>query len=132
MPRLAVAAISVLGVSTVALAVALAVVLATDDDGADDDVHAMGNGYAGMMGAMAMMDSDAMLERMREVLGEDGYEAMLQHMQDHRDGSAGAMGPGADGMMHQLMDGMLSMMPADSGGHMFPNDDMPMQGMYGR
>ena len=132
MTRRAIAAITILGVSTVALAVALEVVLATDDDSSGGDAHVTGNGYAGMMGAMAGMDSDAMLERMREVLGEAGYAAMLQHMEDHRDGTAGFMAPGIDGMMHQMMDGMMSMMPADGAGHMFPNDEMPMPGIPGR
>ncbi len=132
MTRRAVAATAILGVSTVALAVALGVVLATGDDSSNDDAHVSGNGYAGMMGAMAGMDSDAMLERMREVLGDAGYAAMLQHMADHRDGTAGSMAPGIDGMMHEMMDGMMSMMPADRAGHMFPNDEMPMPGMPGR
>lgn len=125
MSRYAIATIAVLVVATVALAVTLGIVLATDDDGSAGN-HPMGDGYAGMMGAMAAMDSDAMLERMREVLGEEGFQAMLEHMQEHQAGTDGPMAPGVDGMMHQMMDGMMSMMPADSGGHMFPNDQMPM------
>jgi hypothetical protein len=127
MPRYAIVAITVLGVATMALAVALGVVLATDDDGNRDD-HPMATGYGGMMGAMAAMDSDGMLERMREILGEDGYRAMLGHMQEHKAGAAGPMAPGVDGMMHQMMDGMMSMMSRDSDGRMFPNDEMPMSG----
>lgn len=125
MSRSAIAAITILGVATVTLAVALGVVLASDEDGAGGN-HPMGDGYAGMMGAMATMDSDEMLERMREVLGEDGYEAMLAHMQEHQAGSAGPMAPGVDGMMHEMMDGMMSMLSPDSAGHMFPNNQMPM------
>jgi len=125
MSRYAIAAVTVLGLATVVLAVTLGIVLATDDNG-DPVAHPMGEGYAGMMGAMATMDSDEMLERMREVLGEDGYEAMPAHMQEHQAGTAGPMAPGVDGMMHQMMDGMMSMLSPDSGGRMFPNDEMPM------
>ena len=132
MTRRAVAAITILGCSTIALGVALVVVLATDDDSSSQDAQVMGNGYAGMKSAMAGMDSNAMLARMREVLGEGEYSAMLQHMEEHRDGTAGSTDPGIDGMMHQMMDGMMSMMPADNAGHMFPNDAMPMPGMPGR
>ena len=125
MSRYTIAGIAVLGVATVALAITLGIVLATDDDGAGGN-HPMGDGYAGMMGAMATMDPDEMLERMREVLGEDGYEAMLAHMQEHQAGTAGPVAPGVDGMMHEMMDGMMSMLSPGSGGRMFPNDEMPM------
>ena len=130
MSRISIAVISILAVSTVGLAVALGVVLASDDDGRDND-HRMAAGYAGMMGAMEMMDSEAMLERMREILGEERYAAVLEHMQAHRNGTAEAHPSGVDGMMHEMMDGMMSMMPPDGGGHMFPNDQMPMPGMPG-
>lgn len=127
MSRSAIAVITILGLTTVGLAIALGVVLATDDDGGGGS-HPMGYGYAGMMGAMATGDSEGMLERMSEVLGEEGYQAMLDHMQEHQAGTAGPMTPGVDGMMHEMMDGMMSMMSPDSAGRMFPNDEMPMAG----
>ncbi len=130
LPGYAIGAFAVLGVAVAGLALALGIALARDNDDSPSMRPGM-NGYAGMMGAMAMMDTETMLERMREVLGDDGYQAMLDHMQAHRNGTAGDTLPGVDGMMHRLMDGMMSMMPADAGGHMFPNQQMPMQGMPG-
>ncbi len=130
LPGYAIAALAALGIAVAGLALALGVALARDNDDSATMRPGM-NGYAGMMGAMAMMDSEVMLERMREVLGDDGYRAMLTHMDEHRNGTASDTVPGVDGMMHRLMDGMMSMMPADPGGHMFPNRQMPMQGMPG-
>jgi hypothetical protein len=129
--RLAVAVVALLAIAVVGLGVGLAVAIM---DGGDNNAfsgmaHRQGGSYGGMMGAMAMMDADAMLERMREVLGEEGYQAMLAHMQAHRDGTAGPYAPGIDGLMHQMMDGMMSMMDPDARGHMFPNSRMPMPGM---
>lgn len=130
LPRYALAAFAVLGLAVAGLSLALGLALAGDDDDSAAMRPGM-SGYAGMMGAMAQMDSETMLQRMREVLGEDGYQAMLAHMAAHRNGTAGDTAPGIDGMMHRLMDGMMSMMPPDAGGHMFPNRQMPMQGMPG-
>jgi hypothetical protein len=97
----------------VGLSIALGVSLANDDDGMVDDHQAMmtgqGSGYTGMLDAMGHMDADAMHARMRAVLGEGGYAQMLQHMADHQAGE-GAVGPGMDGMMHQMMDGMMGHM----------------------
>jgi hypothetical protein len=70
------------------------------------------------MQAMGNMDSDEMLARMRAILAPEGSEQMLDHMAEHRGG--GGAGPGMDGMMHQLMDGMMQQMPADQ------NNVMPM------
>ena len=69
----------------------------------------------GMMQAMGDMDSDALLTHMHEVLGEDGYERMLEHFRDHRSGGPMTGDAAVDGMMHQMMDGMLQQMPDDSG-----------------
>ncbi|MGD9933418.1 MAG: hypothetical protein AB7T37_06840 [Dehalococcoidia bacterium] len=128
LPGYAIAAFAVLGIAVAGLALALGIALARDSDDSVTMRPGM-NGYAGMMGALAMMDTDTMLQRMREVLGDDGYQAMLDHMQAHRNGTASEAVPGVDGMMHRLMDGMMSMMPPDANGHMFPNQQMPMQGM---
>jgi hypothetical protein len=104
-----------MSVLVVALAIGLAVSLAMDDD-----MHADANGdhFMGMMQSMGNMDSDDMLGHMREVLGEDGYQRMLSHMQDHRNGAAMPGGSSIDDMMHRMMDGMMQQMPADSGGNM--------------
>ena len=83
----------------------------------DDDMHQAQGGYAGMMGAMGDMDSDAMLARMQEVLGEKDYQRMLEHLQAHRSGT-GTDHEGIDQMMHRMMDGIMNEMPMDGGGMM--------------
>jgi hypothetical protein len=107
--------------AVVALGVALGIVLATDDGGGNGTAspHVTNNGdsFMGMMSAMGAMDSDAMLQRMRDVLGEEGYQRMLTHFREHQNGTA-TTNPAIDEMMHQMMDGMLQHMPMDSGGMM--------------
>lgn len=119
MDRRARAIIAVLSAVIVALAVALFFVAANagDDDGMADH-GAMGNSYMGMMQAMGNMDSDAMLGHMHEVLGQDGYQRMLQHFQDHRNGRSTSGGSAVDAMMHQMMDGMMQQMPDNPGRQM--------------
>lgn len=113
--------------AVVALGVVLGVVLATDDGNGDGGSmpHATDtdDGFMGMMGAMAGMDSDAMLSHMRDVLGEDGYQWMLAHFQEHRDGGPMTSDPEVDDMMHRMMDGMLQHMPADSDNIFPPGND---------
>ena len=95
------------------LSVALGVALI---DGHDDD-HYMGSGndsYMGMMQAMGRMDSEQMLSMMRSILGEEGYQRMVQHMAEHRNGVQATYDNSPGGMMHQMMDGMLQRMPDDS------------------
>ncbi len=118
------ATIGALLLVVVGLGVALGIVLATDDD---DDGHMMnqGQGIPGMMSAMADMDSDAMLAHMKEVLGEDGFQRMQQHFQDHPAGGAMTGMTDIDQMMHAMMDGMLAEMPADA------NNMMPRSGHGG-
>lgn len=100
------------------LAIGLAVSLANDDDMGMGAGMSMSNGNhsMGMMQAMGDMDSDAMLEHMRQVLGEDGYQRMLAHMQDHRNGGEMPSGASIDDMMHRMMDGMMQQLPGDNGG----------------
>jgi hypothetical protein len=109
-------------VAVMALGVVLGIVLATDDgDGngtTSPDVTDNGDGFMGMMAAMATMDSDAMLQRMHDVLGEEGYQRMLTHFRDHQNGTATTPDSAIDQMMHQMMDGMMQHMPMDSGGMM--------------
>ncbi len=112
--------IGILAVAVVGLAIALGVALATDDDGPSDDMMNQGQGFAGMMSAMGSVDSDAMLDHMKEVLGEDGFNRMLQHLQDHRAGASMSGMTEVDQMMHTMMDGMMAEMPADS------NNIMPL------
>ena len=122
MERRVQALVAVLGLAVVVLTAALVGVM-RDSDTSGDAEHSIGskNASMGMMQAMGDMDSDAMLVRMREVLGEDGNQRMLTHMQDHRSGmpSRGAS-PDVDGLMHQLMDGMMQQMPDDDG-HRMPH-----------
>lgn len=70
--------IGVLAAAVVGLGTALGVALATDD-GSDDHMMDGERGFAGMMSAMAFMDSDAMVAHMKEILGEDGFTRMRQH-----------------------------------------------------
>ncbi|TAK75794.1 MAG: hypothetical protein EPO16_08400 [Dehalococcoidia bacterium] len=112
------AIVGVLGATVIVLAVALVVVIARDDDGSTAMHGGTTTPSMGMMRAMGNMDSDAMLTHMRDVLGNDGYQRMLKHMQGHRAGGPMAGDPAIDGMMHQMMDGMMQQMPDDSGGMM--------------
>ncbi len=109
-------------VAVVGLGVALGVVLATgssdDGDRATTRMMNSNDGFAGMMQAMDMMDSDSMLSHMRDVLGEAGYQRMLDHFREHQNGTAITQDPAIDQMMHEMMDGMLQHMPMDSGGMM--------------
>ena len=104
--------------AVVAFAVALGVVFATDDaNGAGGIRHGMAasDGSMGMMDAMGDMDSGPFVEYMRDVLGEDGFGRMLDHMREHRDGGPMTGDPTIDDMMHRMMDGMMEHMPADNG-----------------
>lgn len=101
------------------LAVTLAVALSTGDDGGMGHMN-QPNGYVGMMQAMGNMDSDGMLEQMREVSGPEGYQRMLDHIAEHRKGGQTAGNASMDSMMHQMMDGMMQQLPADE------NNIMPM------
>ena len=59
------------------LAIGLVVSLASDDDmgmGVGMGMNNSDNHSMGMMQAMGNMDSEEMLEHMRQVLGDDGYQ----------------------------------------------------------
>ena len=90
----------------VAFGVGLGVVFATDDEA--------GDGSTGMMEAMGDMDSGTCVEHMRDVLGEDGFGRMLDHLREHQDGGLMTGGQAAGDMMHE-MDSMMEDMPADEG-----------------
>ena len=107
------AIIGVLGVAVVGLGIALGVALARDNRSDDHRMDRV-QGAAGMMSAMADRDSDAMLEHMKEVLGDDGFKRMQQHFQDHRSGASMTGMTDIDQMMHTMMDGIMANMPADS------------------
>lgn len=117
--------IGVLGALAVVLAVTLGVAIAIDDD---DTTAGRGHidgddSYAGMMQSMGDMDSDAMLDHMREVLGEDGFQRMTLHLSEHRAGGPMTGDSDVDGMMHQMMDGMMQHMPAERDNIMPPRRD---------
>ena len=97
-------AIGGLLVASVAFGVGLGVVFATDDEA--------GDGSMGMMDAMGDMDSGAFVEQMRDVLGEDGFGRMLDHMREHGAGGPMTGDPTIDDMM---MDGMMEHMQTESG-----------------
>jgi hypothetical protein len=128
MNRFTTIVIGALVVATAGLAVALAVVLASDDDDGSARMTGMMDGasddhFAGLMQAMGQMNSDEMLDHTRQVLGDDGYERMLAHFADHRDGGMMTGSSAVDEMMHSMMDGMMQHMPADGGGLMPPGSD---------
>ena len=112
--------IGALAALTAILAIGLVVSLASDDDmGMGGGMSMSGSNHSmAMMQAMGDMNSDAMLEHMRQVLGEEGYQRMLAHMKDHRNGASIPSGSSLDDMMHRMMDGMMQQMPADGGGNM--------------
>ena len=112
--------IGALLVGVIGLGVALGVVLASGGDStATPSRTADGNdSFAGMMQAMDMMDSNSMLTYMRAMLGDTGYQRMLAHFREHQNGTATTTDSSIDGMMHQMMDGILQRMPMDSGGMM--------------
>lgn len=103
----------VLALAVAGLGVALGVALS---DG-DSDSHSADSGYPGMMMAMGNMDTSVMLERMKEVLGPDGFQKLMDHMRNEA-GMPATAGAGIDQMMHRMMDGMLSQMPMDSAGQL--------------
>ena len=117
--------IGVLGAVAVALAVTLGVVIAMDDDDTlADRGHMNGDdGYVGMMQSMGVMDSNAMLAHMQDVLGADGYRRMIAHVNDHRAGGPMTGDASIDRMMHSMMDGMMQHMPADADNIMPPGRD---------
>ena len=114
-------AIGALAAIAAALAVALGVTLANADDGNDHVAMMMGQpGYSGMMGAVGSMNSEAMLQHMKEVLGEDAFNRMQQHLRDHWSGGAMMDDAQVDQMMHGMMDGMMTQMgmePSMDGHH---------------
>lgn len=123
--------VAALVAAVVGLTITLGLVIASDDDdgggqmsGAMDMTSDDAGNAAGMMQAMGAMDSDAMLEHMREVLGEDGYQRMLAHLNDHRTNGGAMTGDAAmDETMHSMMDGMMQHMPAGANELVPPGTD---------
>lgn len=111
--------IGVLAAAVIVLGIALGVALASDDD-QDADMITDVQGYAGMMSAMASMDSEAMLAHMKEVLGEDAFDRIEDHF---RGGTPMADMSEIDQMMHMMMDGMMAKMPPDSESILPPLDE---------
>ena len=105
---LLVAAVAALGIAVGAMAAGSD----GDSDGTRNHMDA-DDPYTGMMGAMGSMDSDNMLEHMREILGQDGYNRMMRHFEDHQKGVMTG-DTEVDGMMHLMMDGMTRHMPGDN------------------
>lgn len=122
------AIIAVLIAAVVGLGATVGVLAATRDGGDGAGMGMMGsspagNDYMGMMRAMGGMDSGAMLQNMRGVLGDQAYQQMLDHFQQHRAGGPMTGNAGIDAMMHGMMDGMLQQMPMDRG-NMMPGPGM--------
>lgn len=115
MTRQAKTVIALLAGGVVVLAVLFAVV-AVDAWGGDmhDDSS---DSYMGMMGAMGDMDSGDMMTHMRDMMDDETFAQMQEHMADH-ESMPMPSGMSTDGMMHQMMDGMMDhMMSGRSGDH---------------
>lgn len=87
--------IGALVATVVGLGITLGIVLATDGDDGIQMPQSMNqqDSYMGMMQSMGAMDSEAMLEHMRDVLGDEGYSRMLEHLREHRSGDAMSANP---------------------------------------
>lgn len=96
----------------VGLGVTVGVLAAGDDNSPTSTSMDAGDAYMGMMGAIADTGSGVMVDHMREVLGEEGYQRMLDHVAAHREGGTMTDDAGMDQMM---TDGVMQKMPADSG-----------------
>lgn len=122
--------IGILGAVVVGLGVALGVVLANDGGDSSRANQRMMNSddsFTSMMGAMGSMDSDAMLGRMHDALGDGQYQRMLDHFREHRSGASTTGADAAiDKMMHEMMDSMMQRMPMDSG-NMMPGNRLTPQ-----
>lgn len=110
--------VATMGIGFVVLTIALFVSMASGDGHHNDQ----GDGYMDMMGAMGDMDSADMLAHMREVMGDEAFAKMEQHMTDHRlmpmTGNEDM-----DAMMHQMMDGMMDHMKGGETGSSGPHGD---------
>ena len=98
-----------LAVAAVSLASALAVVVATDDDGSSggNRQNANVNGWNdGMMDPGWTMGADGMHSYMHAALSEDDYSAMVRYMQWAGAGSQGA-DPVDDATAHRIWDDMM-------------------------
>lgn len=95
------------------LSATVAVLAASGDDG---DMNGRMDGNQGMMSTTESMDSDAMMVYMRDVLGEEAYQRMLDHFADQQYGAMMPDDPGAGQMMGSMMDGTMQ----DGGGIMSP------------
>lgn len=101
-------AIGVLAVLLVVLIAALAISLAYDDNMHND------SGYSGMVSAMHDGNLNGFMASMREAMNDEDYAAMTAHMQAHQAGSSMMDDAAFNGMMHRMMDEMMSGMMNDS------------------
>lgn len=107
----------------ITLAMTLGVALTRGDDDNPSVAHSPdGDQFAGMLEAIASMDSAAMLGHMKEILGDEGYQRMVSHMDKHQSGSK-SNDADVDRMMHKVMDGMMGHMPAEPGQVLPPASD---------
>jgi len=113
MNRKAKAIVVTLVAALLGLSATVAVLAASGDDG---NMNGRMDGNQGMMGTMESMDSDAMMVYMRDVLGEEAYQRMLEHFADQQNGAMMPDDPRAGQMMGSMMDGTMQ----DGGGIMSP------------
>ena len=109
MNRKAKAIVVTLVAALLGLSATVAVLAASGDEG---NMNGRMDGNQGMMGTMESMDSDAMMVYMRDVLGEEAYQRMLDHCADAQNGTMMPDDPGAGQMMGSMMDGTMQ----DGGG----------------
>lgn len=103
--------IAALGVATIALASALTIVVATDDDSGSSrgattaNFANCGMGW-GMMAGRGDWSPETMRAYMQSELGEDGYQRMIEYMRAYSSGTdlSGYQGNGA---AWQMMDSMM-------------------------
>ena len=107
----AIVAILAGGVVVLAVLFAVAAVDAWGGNMHDDD----NDTYMGLMGSMGDMDSGDMMTHMREMMDDETFSQMQEHMADH-DSMPMTSGMSTDGMMHQMMDGMMDHMMQGRGG----------------
>jgi hypothetical protein len=112
-----IAAVALGGFIIGALLVAGVAMAAGGDHDSDSSMGTMNSNdqFVGVMRAMGSMDYGQMQERMREVLGDDAYARMLDHMDNNHQPMPMSGTASIDQMMHYMMDGMLGAMHGSAG-----------------
>lgn len=107
-----IAAVGLGGIIVGALLMASVALAAGGENNGDSKMGRMGNNqqFMGMMSSLGSMDYGEMQDHIREVLGDDAYARMLDHMDDNHQAMPMSGTASIDQMMHYMMDGMLDAM----------------------